>query len=61
MFDLDHDLALRVFADRYAMHVEIAALDRDAGELLDGEEDGIDRPVAAVLFRRVVLVAMAEP
>ena len=61
VFHLHHHLALCVFADRHAMHAEILAHDRDAGEFLDRQEDRVDRSVAAGLGGGDDLIAVAEP
>ena len=47
VLDLHHHLALGVLADRHAVDVKVLADDRDAGQLLDGQEDRVDRAVAA--------------
>ena len=47
---LDLGLPLRVLADREALDHVVAELDVDAGDALDGLEDGIDRAVADAGF-----------
>ena len=60
MFDFDRHFALGVFADRDAVDAEIAAHDFDAGDLLDGQEQRVERPVAGGHFLRHLLLAAAK-
>ena len=58
VLDFDVHFALGVFADGDAVHAEIAADDRHAGDLLDGQEQRVDRAVAG---RPSVSVTSSSP